>query len=172
MTGSSLYKNRYHTPAATLESSQICSSVNTTEDKVPAKTCLPDDDPRVYLMRRQKSLTAYSEKTGTGRKLKRAKTMLLPLETIPKGIELQNLSQVILGGVGQVHKALLKLASHDDYVKNGKQATGLDTSTADMATFEKKLERIVKRWVQATGGEQFDIVLDLGGLQGRSIVGA
>jgi hypothetical protein len=70
-----------------------------------------------------------------------------------------------------VRKAFLKFASYDEYVGSGNQAIGLDVVTADMAAVEKRLESVVKRWVQAMGGELFDIILDLGALQGRSTVG-
>lgn len=168
-TGSSLHKTRCHASVAALKSNQSRSSVEATK---PTETCLPGDDSQVYLMRRQKLLTTYPENAGSGRKLKRARTMLLPLETTPSRTELHSLSQVIPSDVNHIRKILFILAGHDEYVKSGNQAMGLDVSTADIAIIEKKVENILQRWVQGKGVEQLNILLDLRSLQGRSTIDA
>jgi hypothetical protein len=60
---SSPHKNRYNSAVASLEVDQP-SSEPSEQPKEPFKTTLPDEDPRAYLMRRQKSLIA--KKGGRG----------------------------------------------------------------------------------------------------------
>jgi DNA mismatch repair protein MutL len=171
-TRSSPHKNRYHAAIAALESNPIYSSSERVNDEMPAETCLSDDDPRAYLMRRQRSIAACSERPSVARKLMRVKTMLLPLETIPNRAELHSLCQIVSTNISHVRKALLTLESHDQYVKSGDQARGLVMSTADVQGVEIQLGTLMKSWVQITTGEKIDIVLDLEGLQGKSMAGA
>jgi DNA mismatch repair protein MutL len=141
---SSPHKNRYHAALAALDSNPNYSSSERVNDEMPAETCLPDDDPKAYLMRRQKSKAACSENTSIRRNLKRAKTTLLPLETIPDRAELHGLCQVVSTNIGLVRKALLMLASHDQYTKSGNQARGLVMSTADIQAVEMQLGTLMK----------------------------
>ena len=171
-TRSSSHKNRYHAAIAALESNPIYSSSERMNDEMPAETCLSDDDPRAHLMRRQKSIAACSERPSVTHKLKRAKTMLLPLETIPNRAELHDLCQVVSTNIALVRKAFLTLEGHDQYIKSGNQARGLVMSTTDIQAVEMQLVTLLKSWVQITAGEETDIVLDLGDLQGRSKAGA
>jgi hypothetical protein len=96
------------------------------------------------LIRRQKSITACSENHSIGHKLKRAKTMLLPLETIPDRTELHGLCQVVSTNIGLIRKALLMLESHDQYVKSGIQVRGLVMSTADIQVVGMQLATLLK----------------------------
>jgi DNA mismatch repair protein MutL len=169
---SSPHKNRYYAAIAALESNPNYSNSERVEDKILAETCLPDDDPRAYLMRTQNSIAACSEKPSVGRKLKRAKTMLLPLETIPDRTELHDLCQVVSTNINLVRKALLSLASHDQYAKSGNQGRGLVMSTVDTQAIGNKLRTLMKGWVQVSTGKEIDVVVDLGDLQGRSVAGA
>jgi len=172
MAKSSSHKNRYHAAVAALEINQTQSTSERMKDKMLNETCLPGDDPKAYLMGRQKSIAANSEEPSVGRKLRRTKTMLLPLETIPERTELHGLCQVVSTNIGFVRKVLLTLASHDQYATSGNQAMGLVMSTADIQTAEMKLKILVKSWMRVTTSEEVDVVIYLGGLQGRSVVNA
>jgi hypothetical protein len=168
-TASSPDKNLYGAATAALELSQIQSTIKKIEDKTPKQSCLPDDDPRAYLMRRQRLPAAYPENQPVGHKLRRVKTVLLPLENIPKRAELYNLCRLVLTNTGVVRGASLKLACHDQYVKSGKQAKGLLMSEVDIQKIEVKLDTLIRRWVQVTTSDEADIVFDLTELRGRSV---
>lgn len=167
-TRSSPHKSRYHAAMAALDSNPNCSSSERANDEMPIESCLPDDDPRAYLMRRRKSIAACSENPSVGRKLKRAKTMFLPLENTPDIAQLHGLCQVVSTNISFVRKALLTLARNDQYAKSGNQARGLIMSTADIQAVEMQLGTLMKCWVQIKTSEDIDIVPDLGALQGRS----
>jgi DNA mismatch repair protein MutL len=171
MAKSSPHKNQCHATVAALEINQTQSTSGRMKDKMLNETCLPDD-PKSYLMGRQKSIAAYSEKPSVGRKLRRTKTMLFPLETISDRTELHGLCQVVSSNIDYVRKALLTLASHDQYATSGNQARGLVMSTADIQAVEMKLKNLVKSWMHVTTSGEVDVVLDLGGLQGRSVMNA
>jgi DNA mismatch repair protein MutL len=171
-TRPSPHKSRYHAAMAALDSNPNCSSSERANDEIPIESCLPDDDPRAYLMRRRKSIVACSEKPSVGRKLKRVKTMFLPLETTPDMAQLHGLCQVVSTNISFVRKALLTLARNDQYTKSGNQSRGLVMSTTDIQAVEMQLGTLMKSWVQIKTGEEIDIVPDLGALQGRSTFGA
>ncbi|OBT54484.1 hypothetical protein VE04_06625 [Pseudogymnoascus sp. 24MN13] len=102
------------------------------------KTVLEDGDPRAYLMRRQKSMAAHQ-----GPKLKRAKTMLLPLESIPDTLGTQNLILRMSIETTSVGRAMHLFAAADDYAKSGIRHDGLRMTDSCAREVEKSLNRLM-----------------------------
>ncbi|OBT96214.1 hypothetical protein VE01_06831 [Pseudogymnoascus verrucosus] len=102
------------------------------------KTVLEDGDPRAYLMRRQKSMAAHQ-----GPKLKRAKTMLLPLESIPDTLGTQNLILRMSIETTSVSRAMHLFAAADDYAKSGIRHDGLRMTDSCAREVEKSLNRLM-----------------------------
>jgi DNA mismatch repair protein MutL len=171
-TISSPQKNRYRETVGAVEINDTQPADGRMKDKIPDQTYLSDDDPRAYLMRRQKSIAGCSGNPSVERKLKRTRTILLPLETIPDSAKLHAFCQVVSTNVALVRKAFSIVKSQDHYAKSGNQAKGLVMSSADIEVVEIKLRNLVKSWMQDTGSEEGDVVLNLRGLQRRSVAHA
>lgn len=108
------------------------------------KSALPDGDPRAYLMRRQKSMTAYLGGPLQGPKLKRAKTMLLPLETIPKSFNMHNLVRKMSTDTASIMRSIQLLSRFDEYSKSGTQSEGLKMTNSSAEEVEKSLNDLMK----------------------------
>ncbi|OBT76197.1 hypothetical protein VF21_04965 [Pseudogymnoascus sp. 05NY08] len=102
------------------------------------KTVLQDGDPRAYLMRRQKSMAAHQ-----GSKLKRTKTMLLPLESIPDTLGTQNLVLGMSIEAASVSRAMHLLTAVDDYAKSGIRCEGLGMTDSCAREVEKSLNKLM-----------------------------
>ncbi|OBT47611.1 hypothetical protein VE00_02949 [Pseudogymnoascus sp. WSF 3629] len=102
------------------------------------KSVLQDGDPRAYLMRRQKSMTA-----NQGLKLKRTKTMLLPLESIPDTLGTQNLVLRMSIEAASVSRAMHLLTAVDDYAKSGIRCEGLGMTDSSAREVEKSLNKLM-----------------------------
>ncbi|OBT82789.1 hypothetical protein VE02_09022 [Pseudogymnoascus sp. 03VT05] len=102
------------------------------------KTVLQDGDPRAYLMRRQKSMAAHQ-----GSKLKRTKTMLLPLESIPDTLGTQNLVLGMSIEAASVSRAMHLLTAVDDYAKSGIRYEGLGMTDSSAREVENMLNKLM-----------------------------
>lgn len=113
-----------------------------------ARSALPDGDPRAYLMRRQKSMTAYLSGPLQGTKMKRAKTMLLPLETIPNSASMHSLAYKMPCDTVSIAKSMQSLAGVDEYTKSGRRYEGLQMAGPDYEDVEVLLNALMKKWVE------------------------
>ncbi|KFZ11940.1 hypothetical protein V501_04516 [Pseudogymnoascus sp. VKM F-4519 (FW-2642)] len=102
------------------------------------KTVLQDGDPRAYLMRRQKSMAMHQ-----GPKLKRAKTMLLPLESIPDTLGTQNLVLRMSIETASVSRAMHLLTAVDDYANSGIRCEGLGMMDSCAREVEISLNKLM-----------------------------
>ncbi|KAF8866575.1 hypothetical protein BDZ45DRAFT_610676 [Acephala macrosclerotiorum] len=112
---SSPHKNRYNAAIATLEAGHEMSR-STVPMKEPFKTTLPDGDPRVYLMEKQRSM---SVRPGEPSKLSRAKSMRLPLERIPENMKLHSLLLPLTADMTLLRKMNASLKRTDMYLQRG-----------------------------------------------------
>lgn len=166
-TRASPHTHRQTVTMAAMDDSQGSHVSKTFEDRVPAKIDLPDGDPRAYLMRRQQSLAASGGITGAKSTLKRTKTSLLPLESIPDGTELHRLVQCLTVDTSLVERALLVFAGQEEYVVSGKQSMGLDFDTAGLPLLERQTKDVIRRWLGGNANEAIDVELDLGRVVGQ-----
>lgn len=107
------------------------------------KTALQDGDPRPYLMRRQKSMTAYLNGSHPRPGLKRAKTMLLPLESIPNTLSTHNLVLQMSIETTLVSRAMHILSAVDDYAKSGTRCEGLGMTDSSATEVEESLNKLM-----------------------------
>ncbi|KFX87340.1 hypothetical protein V490_08315 [Pseudogymnoascus sp. VKM F-3557] len=107
------------------------------------KTVLQDGDPQAYLMRRQKSMAAYLDGSHQGPKLKRTKTMLLPLESISATLSTHNLIFRVSVETASVTKAMHLLSTVDDYAKSGIRCEGLVMTDSGAKEVEKALNKLM-----------------------------
>jgi DNA mismatch repair protein MutL len=145
---SSPHKNRYNAAIASLEIGNLESHDNISNQlKERFKTSLPDDDPRAYLMRRQKSMARQQPKLGEPPKLIRAKSMRLPMERILLDTQVHNLILLIPTEIKTLKESLAKLARDDQYVNRGIHIAGLEMDPDDTVKFAKRLQCVVERWM-------------------------
>ena len=107
------------------------------------KTVLQDGDPRAYLMRRQKSMIAYINGPQLGPKLKRAKTMLLPLESTPNTLGTHNLFLRMSVETASVSRVMHLLSEFDDYAKSGTRCEGLRMTGSSASEVEESLNKLM-----------------------------
>lgn len=107
------------------------------------KTVFQDGDPRAYLMRRQKSMAAYLDGPHQGPKLKRAKTMLLPLESISETLSTHNLILRVSMETASVTRAMHLLSTVDDYARSGTRCEGLVMTDSGAREVESALNKLM-----------------------------
>ncbi|KAF7856866.1 hypothetical protein EAF04_009627 [Stromatinia cepivora] len=159
------HKNRYNAALASLgrpRESLREFSPETNSDGV--KASLSDSDPRGYLMKRQKSFSVLSNITGGPRKLKRAQTLRLPLESIPADLEIHRLLQTVSSGIGGVSHLVTETSKQDTYVRRGTQFIGFEMTATDREAVGKKLYQVVEAWMNSGRGEKCDVEFVFGGL--------
>jgi DNA mismatch repair protein MutL len=137
------------------------------KDTAPAETALPDDDPRAYLMRRQRSMRLGTGKHDQQKRLRRAKTLLLPLETTAKHMEVHKLELVIHVDAEHIRNAITRHAVYDEYAKHGKVSKAFDTLTVEVEVVERQLKAAVTKHLGPTQAEEVQIVYDLSPLRRR-----
>lgn len=159
------HQNRYNAAIAVLDSISNTVAPAKTVNPEPFKTSLPDGDPRAYLMRRQKSLSVISNHPERALKLKRAKTGLLPLESIPQDCGVHSLVGRVHTDLSAVCGAVVELLGMDVYLRTGEIGGGLEMSGSDeeiMAIRERLMKACVDRGVIGEGQE---VHFELSGLK-------
>lgn len=146
------HKNRYNAAIASLETGQ---------QKESFKTSLPDDDPRAYLMWRQKSMASRPVKSGDLPKLMRTKSSKLPMERIPRDAELYHLLQALPVDMPSLRRVTSSLLVDDTYISRGTQDEGL---SEDIFGITRRLQEIVKNWVSHAGGKGYEVEFISGNL--------
>ncbi|XXG94799.1 hypothetical protein Hte_001057 [Hypoxylon texense] len=125
----------------------------TSKIKEPIQTTLPTDDPRAYLLRRQKSIATEEKQKGT-RKIRRLKSSLMPLENIPKGDEIHILAITEVVNAEVFHILVKQGALYDKYMKIGADDSGLDMTVSEAHKIEARLKTMLRtRLGEASGSE-------------------
>ena len=150
------HKNRYNKAIAAL------NPAKTAADR-PAPT-FADGDPRAYLLRLQQS-EDIDQDGGLGlprNKLKRRKTILLPLETVPPNETVHDLLFTVDLSQRALHDHMTKLASCDDYIRSGEITRAFVFIKEEIKVWEAQLQRLISGRFQGESGEMANITLDLG----------
>jgi DNA mismatch repair protein MutL len=142
------HKNRYTAAIATLE-----SNTSTQGDRAVVKerftTTLPDGDPRSYFMRRKFSMAAQVNNASGPFKPIRAKSIRLPLESIPSQQQLHKVLLRLPTNMSSLHGIFMTLAVDDDYVGRGRQTAGLKMTDLETTLVATRVEEIVNQWINA-----------------------
>ncbi|KAI1780132.1 hypothetical protein F4818DRAFT_167015 [Hypoxylon cercidicola] len=137
-------------PRAAQDQIEGCS---TSKIKEPIQTSLPTDDPRAYLLRRQKSM-ATEEKGAGPRKIRRLKSCLLPLEKIPNGDEIHSLAMVEIVNTEALRIYVKHGAFYDKYIGEGVDYNGLEMTAPEGREIEARLKAILRTQKrEASNGE-------------------
>lgn len=117
------------------------------------------EDPREYLIKRQRSEAGHR---GRARQtIQRTRTDWLPLETIPRGHEIQHLVLVVKAdtkNLDQNQKGSTEEAAGD----NGSLCAEMDLE--DAAEIEARLKHIVSAWTVKTPGEEVEVDINIRGI--------
>ncbi|KAI1475013.1 hypothetical protein F4774DRAFT_308373 [Daldinia eschscholtzii] len=119
-------------------------AANSSKINEPIKTTLASDDPRAYLLRRQKSM-AIEGKDTRPKKLRRLKSSLLPLENIPLDGETHSLVMVEAWDAEALRIYVRKYATYDGYITNGAMENGIEMSLDEGRNVEKRLKSLLKQ---------------------------
>lgn len=152
---SSPHKNRYNAAAASLEVSQPTSSSSTQEQhEKPFQTSLSEDDPRAYFMRRRRSVNYELNALGGPPTLMRTRSTRLPLETVAREAQLQQLIQSLSVDSDALHQTTLILAKYNVSID---KFAGLAIEPEDISVLTEKLQAMVTSKITDTGGGEVEI---------------
>ncbi|KAL3424873.1 DNA mismatch repair protein mutL [Phlyctema vagabunda] len=151
---SSPHQNRYNAAIATLETPQEILAPN--REKSTLKTVMKDGDPRAYLMRRQKSMSAQD---GVS-KMKRLKTSLLPMENIPETSHMYNVAHTVSTSESLIRNSLAELTNFDNYASRGVYVTGLDTGAGDKSPIVSRLKKVVDVWKNSQNENEIEVAVE------------
>lgn len=168
---SSPHKNRYNAAIASLELGQHLARMDASgKEKGLFTTSLSNDDPRAYFMRRQISMAAQSLSSGDPPKPRRAKSARLPMEKIPSGAEVYQLTKVLSTNMSSLERITSYFRKDDEYVCRGTQIRGLVMSSDDMPEVSQRLQEAVIAWVGNDGGKGYEINFIFGNLPGIKVL--
>lgn len=122
-------------------------------DEIPGQ-----HDPRKYLLKRRRSM---SRDRRAGRVLRRVKSSLLPLETIPVDQEMHAVSIDIATSHAEVRPAVFCLVYIDQYVSIGTSQSGLPDDLEEAADIQARLQDVFGKWAQRTTSAKCDLELNL-----------
>ena len=135
------HKNRYEAAKAALSPSK-------DEIAQPAPI-FADGDPRAYLIRVQKREEAAWPKSvdtaAPNHRLRRARTTMLPFETIAADRGVHNLVFTIPTDVPSVKKYESEAMRTDDYVRSGVIGCGLLASIDNIRAWEQRVSTLIKQ---------------------------
>ncbi|KAI1188890.1 hypothetical protein F5B17DRAFT_451117 [Nemania serpens] len=167
--------SRQRQPFSILQTNTFRNNEPPQEDHEPIATTLPTGDPRVYLLRRQKSM-AVAENGPNPRKLRRLKSSLLPLESITPEYHLHDLSCTTRISSAILDELVQWMRKYDEYVIHGTFSDGLDLSLADARAVEMQLQKLLaeqKENISNGGADNDQVIIDLQAiLKGKSVADA
>ena len=159
-TISSPHQNRYRKALAALGS--------TKDESLFQLPAFPNGDPRAYLLRLQK-LAGPQQSTPVDEvatfKLKRRKTTMLPLETIPTNDTMHHIVLTLNPSQKTIHHLTKKLNDCDEYIKTGKQDLNAFTSITtleDSQLLGTSLQNLLSKAFQMDPEGSAAISLNLG----------
>ena len=152
------HKNRYNKAVATLNPDKAIADI--------AVSNFPDGDPRAYLLRLQQSEDA--DRGGglgvSGGKLKRCKTTLLPLETVPANETVHDLILNVHTSQRDLHDHVKTLVDCDDYIRSGIITRGYPCTAEDISACEVQVHRLLLENFRTESAEMLNMELDLGAI--------
>ena len=154
------HQNRYNAAVASL------SFPNPTDATTTAgvASVLEDSDPRAYLLRvqRREEADRQSGIVDSGRRLKRRKTTMLPLETTPADATVQGLVLMIEISNDTIEGAVAKTSAWDDYVRAGRIGEGFGgLGIEDVRAWEGRVRELVEERFRFEGEEEVGVEVDL-----------
>ncbi|KAI2635505.1 hypothetical protein GGS21DRAFT_85522 [Xylaria nigripes] len=133
---------RQRKPFSVIQTRKVDNNEAPTEVHVPIATTLPTGDPRAYLLRRQKSIAA-EESGARPKRLRRLKSCLMPLETIPIEYQTHSLSWA-MGLDGRVLNELVhQIREYDEYIIYGTLVDGIDMSLDEGHEIESRVRKLL-----------------------------
>lgn len=152
------HRSRYLAAKAALSSD--CHSaaesqgISASEKNAPTSR-LGHDDPRTYLMRQQ-SAQQENGQPKHGMKLQRTHTKKLPLEKIPEGHDLHDISVTIPGNSFIVSDSLTRILRADLYTQSGTGFHAFLTPDSENAfqLWRSRLSALINNMYTAKGGSQ------------------
>ncbi|KAI8957705.1 hypothetical protein F5Y11DRAFT_363451 [Daldinia sp. FL1419] len=135
-------KSTQNQPSAHLRNIYLPNEASSSKINEPTKTTLASDDPRAYLLRRQKSI-GIEEKGVKPRKIRRLKSSLLPLENIPLNDQIHSLMMTEIWDTKALRTYLEKYATYDGYITKGVMENGLEMSLDEGSKAEKRLRALL-----------------------------
>ncbi|KAI0523813.1 hypothetical protein F5B22DRAFT_592123 [Xylaria bambusicola] len=134
--------SRQRQPFKVLQNNTFENNNNPQEDRQPIPTTLPIGDPRAYLLRRQKSITAAGGDAKL-KKMSRVKSSLMPLQHTPPEYQTYVLSSTISISGDDLNKLVRRISEYDDYVVCGANLEGLDMSLSEGQAVESQLQKLL-----------------------------
>lgn len=144
-------------------------SPSSTVDKEPVKTVFPTGDPRAYLLRRQKSISA-EEGSGTRPKLRRVKSSLMPLENSPEDDQTLLLILILHYDTQHLLKLVDQVQLYDNYMTEGELGGGIDMNLDEGHRIEERLKTLLSEQANEDGDEGIDMDINIGSvLKGKAL---
>lgn len=130
-------------------------------DNVP-QSVFADSDPRAYLLRvLRREDAAQRQGASAGQRPRRAKTSMLPLETIAADEKVQDLVLTIATDSRTIRKLEKSASTTDAYVCSGAMTSGLQAMIDDIRTWEQNLSALILHTFTTEGGEEAKMSFDL-----------
>lgn len=150
------YRNRYNKALAALNPPK---DPTTASDPILQPSVFQKGDPRAYFFRHQQEQQnlapeAKENRETPMRKLKRAKTSLLPLESTPVDATLYNLVFKLDVDAEQILSEMAALANTDNYVRLGTENVGLAQEVKDIEYWEQRICEIIETKYRRDDGSE------------------
>ncbi|OTB08692.1 hypothetical protein M426DRAFT_7418 [Hypoxylon sp. CI-4A] len=143
---------------------------STSQIEEPIKTTLPGDDPRAYLLRRQKSMAA-AETTGRIKKIRRLKSSLLPLENTPPDGQMHFLLVVKTLTSEALRTSIQQNARYDRFIERGAIKHGLQMSLEMGQAIGERLKSLFREYNDMDGDTEAELEIDFCSLlKGKGIL--
>ncbi|TGJ81046.1 hypothetical protein E0Z10_g7728 [Xylaria hypoxylon] len=165
--------SRQRQPFTVLQTNTFRNSEAPQDDREPIATTLTIGDPRAYLLRRQKSMTA--EGSGTKpKKLSRVKSSLMPLESTSPEYYIHVLSSTVSIGSPALNELVRWVRKYDEYIIYGTLVDGLEMNLFDGRAVESRLQKLLAEQKENIGYEDTGndpVIIDLQAkLKGKSVL--
>ncbi|KAI1452344.1 hypothetical protein F4805DRAFT_31649 [Annulohypoxylon moriforme] len=128
--------------------------------KEPIQTTLPNDDPRAYLLRRQKSMAAQ-EKSAIQKKPRRMKSSLLPLENVLSHDQIHFIVLIQVLNVKTLRTSTKGSVIYDKYVERGAIKNGLEMNLDTGRQVEGRLKSLLQGHCSTANGEEAELEIGL-----------
>lgn len=161
-------QTRHQSPPQPLQASSLLSEMSNTGSPKQAYI-LPsnlsrdwvDEDPRKYLLRRQRS-EAESGRKGRP-SLKRTKTDMLPLEKVPEKEEVHHLVLNMVPDTEKLGNVSGAMSGVDTFCSDRRTKIDLcgEMNLDDVAEIEARLKMVLFHWTEKVFGQGTDVELEL-----------
>jgi DNA mismatch repair protein MutL len=162
---SSPHKSRYDAATASLEAGQL-SIRNKAQNQanILFQSSISDDDPRAYFMRQRRSMESQMATSEDAPKLMLQKSKKLPLETVTREDQLQQLIQSIPVKANTLQQMTLILTKYNASVG---RLIGLSIEPKDVPETIERLQAVVSSWLNDFEDQEVEIEYTLGNLSKR-----